>query len=258
MRSIELLGVSGVGKTFLYKRLFETVKNQTYLSVRGACIKAASSLSIDFGFNGQYLYSLLLRSQLLAQKEYGLSRKLLLHPDAEWGPKQDYELSLSLLKKYLSTEGNHEVVNRRIENFKHCIRLHAALKENLVSEQTVLFDEGALHHHHGLERSIASAYSSNEIKKDKALNPYAVVFLELPFEKHMSRIIQRKKKGINTFTHGKLHGKALEICVERDIVAYREKIETLKMFDVPVLHMDADQEVNESLKQIDVFIKNLN
>ena len=90
------------------------------------------------------------------------------------------------------------------------------------------------------------------------LNIILVIVLELPFEKHLSRIIERKEKGIKTFSHAKLSGVALENYAKKNIAEYQEKIQTLKMLGVPVLHVNAEKEVAENLKQINAFINNLN
>lgn len=256
MKSIELLGASGVGKTFLYQKLSEVNVERDYLNVREACILAAHQKQTKFGFSKEWCYQLLLRTGFVARKKYGIARKLLLHQHIDWTGDPSYSLSSVLLNKYLSRETDTVVVAKRKENFKNCIRLHAALKPNLTNK--VLFDEGALHHHHGLTYSVAEMYTPGEIKRDQILNPDGVVFLELPFEKHLSRIIERKEKGIQTFSHAKLSGTALELYAKRAIAEYQEKIQTLKMFGVPVLHVNAEQEISESLKQINAFINNLN
>ncbi|WAC40191.1 hypothetical protein [Pedobacter sp. SL55] len=256
MKSIELLGASGVGKTYLYQKLFEVCNERKYLNVKEACIKAASGVPTSFGFNKQWVYKLLLSSNMVAKKKYGLSRKILLHQHLDCTSSANYLLSSALLNDFLATELNIEVVKKRKENFKRCVNLQAALKPILTDK--VLFDEGALHHHHGLTPSILSSHTPKEIKKDVVLNPNAVVFLELPFEKHLSRIIERKEKGIKTFSHAKLSGVALEKYAKKNIAEYQEKIQTLKMLGVPVLHVNAEKEVTENLKHINAFINNLN
>lgn len=256
MKSIELLGASGVGKTYLYQKLFEVCNERKYLSVREACIKAASGVQTSFGFNKQWFYKLLLSTNMVAKKKYGLSRKILLHQHLDCTSSPNYLLSSALLNHFLATELNIEVVKKRKENFKRCVNLQAALKPILTDK--VLFDEGALHHHHGLTPNILFTHTPIEIKKDAVLNPNAVVFLELPFEKHLSRIIERKEKGIKTFSHAKLSGVALENYAKKNIAEYQEKIQTLKMLGVPVLHVNAEKEVTENLKQINAFINNLN
>ena len=256
MKSIELLGASGVGKTFLYQKLFEFNSERTYLNVREACIKAANNVHTTVGFNKQWLYKLLLNTDLMAKKKYGIARKVLLDQDIDWTVDPNYLLSSTLLNRYLSTELDIEVVIRRKESFKRCIGLHAALKPNL--DNKVLFDEGALHHHHGLTRSISAVGTLEEIKRDVVLNPDAVVFLELPFEKHLSRIIERKEKGIKTFSHAKISGTELELYAKKNVAEYQEKIQTLKMLGVPILRINAEQEITENLNQINAFINNLN
>ena len=256
MKSIELLGASGVGKTYLYQKLFEVCNERKYLSVKEACIKAASGVQTSFGFNKQWFYKLLLNTNMVAKKKYGLSRKILLHQDLDCTSSPNYLLSSALLNHFLATELNIEVVNKRKENFKRCVNLQAALKPILTDK--VFFDEGALHHHHGLTRSISAVGTLEEIKRDVVLNPDAVVFLELPFEKHLSRIIERKEKGIKTFSHAKISGTELELYAKKNVAEYQEKIQTLKMLGVPILRVNAEQEITENLNQINAFINNLN
>ncbi|WP_461790342.1 hypothetical protein [Pedobacter sp.] len=258
MKSVEFLGSSGVGKTYMYRKLFETYTTSQYLNVRQACIKAAVNLEITFGFNRQTLYNILFGSKVFEKKKYGLSRMILMNRRNNWNEKVNCKISWDLLNKYLATEERSEVVAKRMSNFDRGVCLYGALKSTLHQNHVVVYDEGALHHHHGLGRSITTDYSFNEIEQDEILNPDGVVFFDLPFEEHMSRVIERKAKGVNTFSHGQLSANELEAYVAKDVFAYKEKITALKMLNVPVLHVQANEDENANLEQINVFLNKLN
>jgi hypothetical protein len=258
MKSVEFLGSSGVGKTYMYHKLFETYTNSTYLNVRKACIKAAVNVEISFGFNKQTLYNILLGSKVFEKKKYGLSKMILMDHRNNWSDKVNCKLSWDLLNSYLANEQRSEVAAKRVANFDRCVSLYGALKTTLNKNYTVVYDEGALHHHHGLKCSITADYSSSEIAQDEILNPDGVVFFDLPFQEHMSRVLSRRAKGIHTFSHANLSVPALEAYVANDIAAYHEKIKVLKMLNIPVLHLNASDDEWSNLEQINVFLNNLN
>lgn len=257
MKSVEFLGSSGVGKTYMYHKLFNAYTQSKYLNVRQACIRAAINLEITFGFNRQTLYNILFGSKVFEKKKYGLSKMILMNHHNNWKEVVNCKISWELFNNYLASEKRNEVVAKRTANFDRCVCLHGALKSTLNESHVVVYDEGALHHHHGLKSSITANYSLNEIKQDDILNPDAVVFFDLPFEDHMSRVLERKAKGINTFSHGPLSNKALEAYVANDVIAYKEKINALKMLNVPVLHVNAGENEQDNLEKINVFLDNL-
>ena len=257
MRVIELLGPSGVGKTFLYQRLFEVHTERHYMNVAEACIKAAGELRLVSEFSRQYLYYLLLKSGLCGFKALGLSRSLLLSQEDFFYAGDKYGMSFDLLKRYLSAEQNLSVFSQRIANFKRCVQLNFVLEKHLSKDATVFFDEGVLHYHHGLNQSAMNHYTANEMKKDKAVNPLAVVSCELSFDQTMGRILNRKLKGIHTFSHKRLSDKDLATYVRRNISEYQQKIDALRVMGTPVLILQTDDSVSVNLNAIHSFINNL-
>jgi hypothetical protein len=256
MRVIELLGPSGVGKTFLYQRLFETYTERRYMNVKEACIRAAEDLKLEFEFTRYYIYYLLFKSGLFKFKAYGLSKRLLIRDKNLLDVGKGYGLSFELLKKYLLTESNSNVSSKRMENFRRCAQLNFLLEKHLQKKEVVFFDEGALHYHHGLNTSIAAQHTS-DIKKDRTLSPYAVVSCELSFEQLMDRVMKRKIAGVQTFSHKDLSGVKLEAYVHQNMLEYREKVKALNMAGVPILTINTDDNVFTNLKTVHSFINNL-
>lgn len=257
MKVIELLGPSGVGKTFLYKKLFETYTERSYMNVSEACISAAESMKLGFEFTRYYAYSLMLKSSLFRSKAYGLSRHLLFKRERSWYMPSRYSLSFNLLKAHLLDEKNRDVFNQRVTNFRRCSQVDYVLERYLDKGQVVLFDEGMLHHHHGLNSSTISQYTAAQISRDKMLNPSAVISCELPFDQLMSRILNRREQGIDTFSHRHLSPDELKVYVHRTVAAYHQKIEALRALGIPVLVIQTDTSVSANLNTVHSFINNL-
>jgi hypothetical protein len=256
MRAVELLGPSGVGKTYLYNRLFDTYSERCYKSVAEACIIAATELKPKFEFTRHYLYYLMLTSGLFNNKAYGLSRKLLFK-DQPAVNSNAYKLSYSLLQNYLNAQNNPEVSKRRMANFTHCLELDTALEQYLPANETVFFDEGALHHHHGLDSSVINKHSLAEIKADKAFAPHAVVFCELASDQLMQQVLKRRKQGIHTFSHKGLSENALTSYVEQNVKEYHHKMKVIEMIGVPVLTINTANDIQDNLQAVHSFINNL-
>lgn len=257
MKVIELLGPSGVGKTFLYNKLFECCTDRKYMNVEEACIQAARDLKLGFEFSWHYLYYSVFRTGLFAFKARGLSRRLLFGNEDLFKVTDQYRLSVQLLKKYLSVEKNLDVSCKRIENFMRCTRLDRVLEKQLGKDQTVFFDEGMLHHHHGLDASLSTRYSAAAIANDRMLNPSAVISCELPFDQLLSRIRQRRASGVQTFSHKGLSEQELKAYVYRTVSEYQYKIDALVGLGIPVLTIHTDESISNNLNAVHSFINNL-
>jgi len=258
MKVVALLGPSGVGKTFLYERLFNTLQERAYLNVREACIKAAVNLKPRFDWNRRYLYYRMLKSGLFDFKAYGLARRSLA-ADRLWSDHSEfYSVSLDLLNTYLKSEDDAAVYKRRVENFNRCIQLDLVLESRLNADDLVLFDEGTLHHHHGLNAFSIEPYTAEAIKEDRALNPFAVISCELPLEKNLERIKRRRIQGLHTFSHQHLSDAELATYVAENNAAYRLKLDWLKTTGIPFLILNTENSISQNVQDAHSFLNNLN
>lgn len=257
MRTVELLGPSGVGKTFLYQKIFDASRKRDFLSIKEAYSASALSYRQEFALSEKYLLYTLLRTGLFKKKEQGIASKILAEEDLSEDFKS-YKIACEVLKNYLLEEETLAVVLKRLENFTDVIKRDIVMNKRLDQDQLVFFDEGMLHHHHGLNIELLTKYTKEEIGSDRALNPSAIVSCELSFEMLMDRIKMRKASGIKTFSHGFLSGPELESYVFKNRNEYSKKIELMEKIGVPVLKISTGKDAVQNADEITFFINNLN
>ena len=257
MRVVEILGPSGVGKTYLYNSLLGMHTQRNYLSVSEACIKAALHFRPNINFSRQYLYYLLLKFGIFKSRKLGLANRILAGDAALPDPEAYYRVSINLLKRYLLTEEDAEVRAVRTKNLNRTIKLNLLLEKYLDGDDLVLFDEGILHHQHGLSDHLLETYGVEAIGRDRALNPYAVISCELSLEKNIERVKMRRSAGVRTFSHGHLSDSDLVRYISVNNTAYRMKIDWLKSSGIPVLVLNTETIQAQHVDAVHSFINKL-
>lgn len=257
MKVIELLGPSGVGKTFLYKQLFEVYKDRKYMSVDEACVKAVKKMPITFKLSKITAYLYLIKSGLFGFKQVGLAKTILYKQTDTFNAVDNYKTSFQLLKEFLLSENNLTVFSQRILNFNKRVQLNYILEKFLDQQDVVLFDEGILHHLHGLYPEKLKENRIADIAADKALNPLGIISCELSFEQNYDRILKRRAKGIHTFSHKRLSDTDLKSYLKKNKTVYQDKINAISANGVPVLVLNTEDHLAANLNATHQFINNL-
>ncbi|WP_207423836.1 hypothetical protein [Desertivirga brevis] len=256
MKVIELLGPSGVGKTFLYSRLVDKgIPNRPFLTANEAHINAALNNRFKGILNRNVLYKALLKVPAFKDKRYGVSVKMLNSLEKDF--VYQYKFSLSVLSEYLVKVEDRSLAHKRIRAFQKRADNVCLLNNILGQDEVVVLDEGPLHHHHGLTPELLTKYPPDEWKNDTILNPAAVISCELEPDEVFARALQRRRGGINTFSHRSLTETELREYVIRNVEEYKLKIDFLEGIGVPVLRINTGGAIWGNVKDVREFIASI-
>lgn len=257
MKAIEFIGPSGAGKTFLYNKLFSDSEGERkYFNLTEATINAASKLNLTNIFSAAGIMQVILRLNFLNWKKNGLARKILeeaIRRDSEDLPGS-FSTSFNILMRYMLSEKDPSIVYKRLDNFKSCMEQYQLLEKYTGKNDLVIFDEGLLHHHHGLHPDLTEEYTMNEIAADSALRPEAVISCELSADEVFERALKRRQAGINTFSHRFLTDFQLKEYIKRNVEEYQFKRTFLEMTGIPVLRIDTAESHQVNTLKIKSFI----
>lgn len=261
MRVVEFIGPSGAGKTFLYHRLFSGPgRDRKYLDFREAAIIAASKLKISDKFPLISAMQRLLNLNLTKWKRTGLANKILQAAaikDHSLVAAGSFSTSFNILMNCMLSEKDPRVVHKRLSNFIACMDQYSLLEKHVADDYLVVFDEGLLHHHHGLHPALLNKYTKEQLNCDTALNPLAVISCELPANEVFDRALQRRRNGVNTYSHRSLTERQLQDYVRRNVEEYQYKRDFLEMTGVPVLKINTAKSPQENVTKIASFINSL-
>lgn len=257
MLSVEFLGPSGVGKTYLYNQLFKAEGlDRRYLSVHDAYISAALKFKQPEKALPVSLLKALLSSRYWNWKRRGIAHKILSYVPVKV-PSSAFLLSTGVLDDYLMSESEEHVIQKRRYNFRNRIQQFLMLERSLDENDLVVFDEGMMHYHHGFSPELLSRYTPKQLREDKAIALTAAISVEQSSENIIAQAFERRASGVGTFSHAGLSNSQLRDYILKNIEEYKRKIDFLEMLEIPVLKVDNSEAIGSNVIKINSFLNSL-
>lgn len=262
MKRIELIGPSGVGKTTLYNYLDELSQNsRNYLTIREAYRDAALSTKISIRYLDLLFYQFLLRYNLTLGKERGVGKVIIQALETkksyDHNKYNNYSVSFDILCHQLMKSKNPYLIQKEIKRFLKKVDDWMHLQTYLQDKKIVLFDEGMLHYHDGIDDFCFEKFSRDQLKADEAFRPAGIIYCTLNSDDIYAQAVRRKSEGIISFTHGQFEGKELMDFIKRNVELNFKKAIGYKKIGIPVLEINTGDEALENAEKINEFVLSL-
>ncbi|WP_026934159.1 hypothetical protein [Christiangramia echinicola] len=248
MEWIEILGPSGIGKSFFLKSLIsERNKESNWLSIEEIKLKWVLKNSKKEGLVAS-LIKLYLRQDFVNSEKSNLTEILL---DRKNAYLKEAEIFEELLKTYINHYIDLDICFKeksyRISLF-HKIIENLCLQDYYNIKNPIVMDEGPLSHHPDLIRV--------DWDNQKTL-PNGLIFCSLSVEKNLSRIYKRKNEGRLAPLHHGLDKPDLIKHIEEKHHNYLTKQKILMTLGIPFIEINLDNVEPNILVKAQNFIKNV-
>jgi len=255
---VELIGPSGVGKSYLFKELLKTRNSEDWITPEEAfeTLYEKLTLNSEISLKNRFLSSL---KRYLLQRETDTFNKI--PSDIKRSSIEDhgsrFNFLSELLIKKLATESKLEpkkkikMISWYYENrLIPFIVLYAA---NL--DRTIVFEDGIFHNNliMNLEK-----YTDQIETEGQIIYPDAIICLNAEPEMIFDRIKHRNRTAGGTFIQRDYSDKQLKESVRSSVEDHHTIFNQLKKNDQMILEIDATDSVLENCEKINSFIKDLN
>lgn len=261
MKRIELIGLSGVGKTTLYNKIVNIpVDNRPYLTLKEAYKKGALNQDISLKQMKLWLYQIVLKFNLYESKAWGIGKTILHSVKKEHVKRKDFEpfiVSYLILLNFLKDSNDYGLVYKRVTSFLKKIEEYMILKSSLTNNIPVLVDEGVVHKHPGITQYGLKNYSAADLHDDFTFNPAGLINCEQTEDVIFQQAMKRKKNGIHTFTHGSMNRTELKNHIKKSMKRYKKKVSYFEEIGVPILHIDTGDAFEKNVQKINSFTQSI-
>jgi len=263
MRRIVLIGASGVGKTTLYKKLYQIPKSQrSYIVLKEAFKTAALNCEVSVRQFNIFLCQQVLKYNLIRRKELGLGKVILQAWANGNGDERDkydtVSASFDILYHFLKDEPNPYYVKKRMTRFLRKVDDYLLLEDFLPADTLVMVDEGmTTHHYPGITKYGWQEYTREQLISDPVFNPEGLIHCVRSAEEIFKQALKRRENGIYTFSHGPLNKKELRKHIDKNILKDIKKIESFKKLGIPVLEVNTGEDFTTLRETIDGFAASL-
>ena len=252
MNRFEIVGTSGVGKSFLYKELSKTpVTERNWFTLKEAYSFIA--LSATPGRLSNIILSYLLKSGITFGKDLGMSKTILDQEIKEnYEYLDDFKNIIDYHMYYLQNQNELSVISK-IQYFNILIKkLNEIdfLKKNILKH--VCIDEGPVHKIF-LDKNMLESFGKLSAQ-DPFFKNLKLIYLEKDPKLIFEQILERRRKGINNFSYRNLDNQQLRRKVEEHFYLYRNRIRILEEYNIEILYIDACENLNRNLGRVNGFI----
>ena len=247
MNWIEILGPSGIGKSYFLKSLVNSrVENSNWLTYEESKIHwALNSPNNDIITNSIKLY---LKQNFIHKQKFNLAESLINRKKSYLQESDNFE---NLLEAYFNYYANGSISYKersyRISLFHHIISNISLHRFHNIPEILVM-DEGPFSHHPNLE---AVNWNSQQIV------PSGIIFCNLSLSDNIARIKKRRKDGRLAPLHQGLNDCELTRHIEEKHKGYYKKKQLIKNLNIPFIEVDLKKIGQDQLNMTQNFIKNV-
>jgi hypothetical protein len=248
MKWIEILGPSGIGKTYLKEKLFAHQGNTEYSSLEDALKAVALRPPAKNDNHGivDILLKFYLKQNIVNTKKRIIIDNFLNYKEAYLSNSINYRYLLeSCINYYLKSNKTAEEKTYRISLFKLIIEKMASL-DYYKYDKTVIFDEGPFNHSHKID--------FNLIKKNSYL-PSGFIFCNARPEAIINRVKKRSSEGRTVPAHKFLSDKELGSHIFERYNDYLIRMEIFKELGVPYIEVNLENEIDLAVEEVTRFLK---